>query len=127
MVAFLYLPAVTVVFERAIVPEVVMGPPVSPVPVLTVVTVPVADVAGSVLVMVKLPFDPETAIPGPAFSEMTPVLVTVTMPPTLADTKMPEPGKMLVIPPPPLPPALMVPVMLLMYRPEPTTTGPRAP
>jgi hypothetical protein len=122
------VPGATVVLERAIVPEVVMGPPVNPIPVLTVVTVPVADVAGSVLVMVKEPPTPPVMpIPGPAFSEMTPVLVTVTMPPTLADTKMPEPGKMLVIPPPPLPPALMVPVMLLMYRPEPTTTGPRAP
>jgi len=83
------------------------------------VTVPVADVAGRVLVMVKLPFDPETAIPGPAFSEMTPVLVTVTMPPTFADTKMPEPGKIVVIPPP-VPPALIVPVMLSIKMPAPT-------
>ena len=119
------MPAVTVVLERAIVPEVVMGPPVNPVPVLTEVTVPPAGVAGKVLVIVKEPLAPGVMpIPGPAFSEMTPVLVTVTMPPTLADTKMPEPGKMFVIPPPPLPPALMVPVMLLMKMPPPTTSQP---
>jgi len=111
---------VTVVLERAIVPEVVMGPPVNPVPVLTEVTVPVTDVAGRVLVMVKEPLRPGVRlIPVPAFNEMTPVLVTVTMPPTLADTKMPAPGRMFVIPPP-LPPALMVPVILSMKMPEPT-------
>jgi hypothetical protein len=42
----------TVVLERAIVPEDVMGPPVNPVPVPTEVTVPLEDVAGRVLVIV---------------------------------------------------------------------------
>ena len=107
--------------ERAIVPEVVMGPPVNPVPVLTEVTVPLTDVAGRVLVIVKEPLRPGVRLmPVPAFRERTPVLVTVTMPPTLADTKMPEPGRIVVIPPPPLPPALMVPVILLIKIPEPT-------
>ena len=106
--------------ERAIVPEVVMGPPVNPAPVLTEVTVPVAGVAGRVLVMVKEPLRPGVRLmPVPAFRERTPVLVTVTMPPTLADTKMPEPGRIVVIPPP-VPPALMVPVILSMKMPAPT-------
>jgi len=120
-VAFVYNPAVTVVSERAIVPEVVMGPPVNPVPVLTEVTVPLTDVAGRVLVIVKEPLRPGVRLmPVPAFRERTPVLVTVTMPPTLADTKMPKPGRIVVIPPPPLPPALMVPVISLIKMPEPT-------
>jgi hypothetical protein len=37
---FVYEPAVTAVFARAMVPVLVMGPPVKPVPVATFVTVP---------------------------------------------------------------------------------------
>jgi hypothetical protein len=77
--------------------------------VATEVTVPAADVAGSVLVMVNEPPTPGVMpMPGPAFSPTTPVLVTVTTPPTLEDTKMPGPGRMVETTGPPLPPALMV-------------------
>lgn len=41
MLAAVYVPAVTAVFAKAIVPLVVIGPPVRPVPVATEVTVPV--------------------------------------------------------------------------------------
>jgi hypothetical protein len=40
MLAAVYVPAVTAVFAKAIVPVVVIGPPVRPVPVATEVTVP---------------------------------------------------------------------------------------
>jgi hypothetical protein len=60
--------------------------------------------------MVKEPLTPGVILmPGPAFRETTPVLVTVTTPPTLADAKMPGPGRMVETTGPPLPPALIVP------------------
>ena len=93
IVALVYVLGVTVVLERAIVPDVVMGPPVNPVPVLTEVTVPVAGAAGRMFVIVKEPLRPGVRLmPVPAFKERTPVLVTLTMPPTLADTEIPEPA-----------------------------------
>jgi hypothetical protein len=94
------------------VPVEVMGPPVRPVPVLIRVTVPGVTGAGFVFDMVRLPPVPEMLIPTPAVRVRTPVLVTVTTPPVFADTKMPDPGRIVETPPGPVPPALIVPVML---------------
>jgi hypothetical protein len=97
-----------------IVPEDVIGPPDKPVPVLTRVTVPGVTGAGFVFEMVRLPPVPEMLIPTPAVRLRMPVLVTVTTPPVFADTKMPDPARMVEIPPGPDPPALIVPVRLSM-------------
>jgi hypothetical protein len=62
--------------------------------------------------MVRLPPLPEILMPTPALRVRIPVLVTVTTPPVLGDTKMPDPGRIVETPPGPDPPALMVPVRL---------------
>lgn len=50
MLAAVYVPAVTAVSANAIVPEVVMGPPVKPVPVATEVTVPLPPPPAALIV-----------------------------------------------------------------------------
>lgn len=112
---------------KAIVPAVVIGPPVRPAPVATEVTVPVEALAGAVLVMTRLPPDPEMLMPVLAVIDLIPVLVTVTTPPTFGETKMPLPARIVLTPPPPLPPALMVPVELSIKIPPPTIRGPYSP
>jgi hypothetical protein len=80
-----------------------------------------------VLVIVRLPPDPEMLIPTPAVRLRIPVLVTVTIPPVFGDTKMPDPGRIDEIPPGPAPPALIVPVRLSTWIPAPTISGPYSP
>ena len=93
--AFVYEPAATPVFAREMVPFVVIGPPVSPVPVPTEVTVPV-----ELAEMVMLPVLPERVTPLPATRLVTPVLVRVTLP-VGEETPMPAPAMILVTAPPP--------------------------
>jgi hypothetical protein len=93
------------------VPLVVMGPPVSPDPVFTEVTVPVP---APVLVIVILPVLAFKLIPDPAVKDNTPVLANVTV---------------LVVPPPdrPVPaitfviPLVAVPLLTAVRRPYTST------
>ena len=94
-------------FVRDRVPEVVMGPPVRPVPLLTVVTVPVPPVAEIVI----FPVFVFREMPVPAVRERTPVLVTVTLP-VVTFTEMPVPGLTLETAPPP-PVTVMIPSGLI--------------
>jgi hypothetical protein len=80
---------------RAIVPDVVIGPPVSPAPVAILVTVPLAFDE-----IETAPVDPERTMPAPAMSEVTPVLLRVTLP-VEEETPMPVPAMTLETPPPP--------------------------
>ena len=75
MLALVYAPGVTAVLAREMVPVVVTGPPVSPVPVATEVTVPVP---GAGPLMVTFPVEPLRVMFGPATRERTPVLFRVT-------------------------------------------------
>jgi hypothetical protein len=87
---------VTPVLVRDRVPEVVMGPPVKPVPLFTVVTVPVPPDAE----MVMEPVLADRVIPVPAVMLVTPVLVMVTLP-VFPLTEIPVPAKMPETAPPP--------------------------
>jgi hypothetical protein len=102
---FVYVPAVTPVAFKAMVPVVVIGPPDSPVPVLIVVTVPPAEV----LEIMTVPVPAEREMPEPAMTSSTPEL-TMVIAPVAADTAIPGPGVRLVTPDPPPPVALMTPV-----------------
>jgi hypothetical protein len=110
------------VFDRAIVPLVVIVPPVSPVPAVTPVTVPVGAEAGDVLVIVRLPATPVIEMPGPALREMTPEFARVTLP-VLAEAEIPGPAEIVTTPPDP-PRATSSPVRELTPRPAPTINGP---
>ena len=68
------------------VPVVVIGPPVSPAPVAMLVTEPVPPVE----LMVTAPVAPERVTPEPAMREVTPELVTTTLP-VVGDTVIPVP------------------------------------
>jgi hypothetical protein len=85
------------------IPAELMGPPVSPVPVPTEVTVPLV-----VVEMVTAPVAPDTEIPEPAVIPVTPVFVRVMLP-VEAEDESPAPVVILVTPPPP-PAALIVEV-----------------
>jgi hypothetical protein len=87
------------------VPVLEMGPPVSPVPVLILVTVPPA----AVLVTTTVPVPDETEIPEQATISTTPELPMMG---SLEEPeiKIPGPAEMLFMAPPPPPVALMVPV-----------------
>jgi hypothetical protein len=87
ILARVYGPGVTAVLARATVPEVVIGPPVRPVPVKTVVTDPPPPVVETV----TLPVEALREIPDPAVSVSTPLLVTV-MDPVLASREIPDPA-----------------------------------
>jgi hypothetical protein len=71
-----YVPAVTAVFAKAIVPVVVIGPPVRPVPVATEVTVPDPPAVDAIVWLGHVPvivtFEPATnegvAVPVPPFA-----------------------------------------------------------
>ena len=102
---------------RAIVPVVVIGPPVSPVPVRIPVTVPVL-----VLVIRTDPAEPEREIPGPAAKAVTPVLLTVTFP-VFPLRLIPVPAKMPVTAPPPPPVEDITADKGSTLRPEPTLIG----
>jgi len=69
----------TQVVSRATVPEVVMVPPVKPVPAVIEVTVPDPP-PPPVAVMVTAPVAADSEIPEPARREATPVLLTTTLP-----------------------------------------------
>jgi hypothetical protein len=117
-VGFVYVFALTPVEERAIVPEVVIEPPVSPVPAVILVTVPLR-----VFVTVTEPELPDRLIPEPAFSPVTPVLLTTTLP-VFVFTAIPDPANTPVTDPPPPPPVeQMYAVVLLTQRPVPTMKG----
>jgi hypothetical protein len=103
--AKVYGPGVTDVFASAIVPVVVIVPPVNPVPAVIEVTPPPPP---PVAVIVIFPVELSREIPGPALSESTPVFVTRTLP-VVADTLMPNPALMSVTPPPPV--EVSVPVL----------------
>lgn len=85
MLAAVYVPAVTAVLAKAIVPVVVIGPPVKPVPVATEVTVP----------------DPPPPVEAMVWFGQVPVMVTLE-PATKAGVAVPLPpfatGKMPVTP-----------------------------
>jgi hypothetical protein len=91
------VPAITDVFAREIVPEVLMGPPCSPVPVKISVTVPVARE-----LIITFCGVPDREIPEPAAIVLTPIFETVTLP--VAElTEMPLPAMIEDTPPPPPP------------------------
>ena len=83
-------------FEREMVPEVVIVPPVSPVPAVTPVTVPVGAEAGCVFVIVRLPATPEIEIPGPAVKVITPEFDSVMLP-VVPEAKIPGPAMRLLL------------------------------
>ena len=103
------------VVVRAIVPEVVIGPPVRPAPVLIAVTVPAVSE-----LIVTAPVAPEIEIPVPATMLVTPELVIVTLP-VGPLTPMPVPARMLETAPEP-PVEVMTPVDET-DRPDPTIRG----
>lgn len=82
-------------------PEVVIGPPVKPVPVLMLVTVPPVEE------MVISPVAELTEMPAPAVNEVTPVLDIVTFPdgdetdipvPAITEDTIPDPPTAVMIP-----------------------------
>ena len=89
------MPAVTPDEDSWIVPLVVIGPPVSPEPVPTEVTVP--DPA-PMFVIVILPVLASRLIPDPAVKDSTPVLFSVTVP-EVPPPERPVPAITPVIPP----------------------------
>jgi hypothetical protein len=95
MLAFVYVPGVTEVFERAIVPEDVMGPPVRPAPVEIEVTVP-----GEVTDRVTMPVPEEAETPGPGMILVTPEFEIVTLP-VGPESAIPGPATRVLTPPPP--------------------------
>jgi hypothetical protein len=88
------------------VPVVVIGPPVSPDPVLTWVTVPVP---APVVLIVMFPVDPVREIPVPPVNESTPVLFRVIVP------EVPPPDKPVPAITPVMPPE--VPLAAAVIRP----------
>jgi hypothetical protein len=110
------MPEVTAVLARAMVPAVVIVPPLRPVPAAIEVTVPEL-----VLEMVIFPVDDEILIPDPATRLRTPELVTVTLP-VFPLTLIPVPAKTPDTAPAP-PVVLMVAVAGLTLSPEPTIKG----
>ncbi len=101
-------------FARAIVPLVVIGPPVRPRPVVIDVTVPAA--ADEIVIA---PVLPERETPAPAIRLVTPAFVTVTLP-VGPETDIPAPAIIVFTPPPP-PVEEIVPSWLTL-RPAPTTS-----
>jgi hypothetical protein len=83
------VPEDTVVFAREMVPLEIIGPPVRPVPVATEVTVPVPTPEALIVIA---PVLAEMAIPDPAVREVTPVLLTYTVP-VDGDVEMPTPPR----------------------------------
>jgi hypothetical protein len=115
MLGLVYVPGVTAVFASAIVPETVIGPPVKPAPVETVVTVPraIAD-------RVTVPVPAEAEIPGPGTMLVTPVFEIVTLP-VGPDNPMPSPATRVFTPPPP--PTDEITPNWSTLRPAPTIRG----
>jgi hypothetical protein len=121
IVARLKVPGELKTFGSAIVPDVVIVPPVKPVPAVMDVTPtapPVTDTTTSFGV-------PERVMPDPADRVRTPVFETMTLP-ELGDTEIPLPPDTEVTDPPP-PVAVISPVALLIESPDPTMRGPYSP
>ena len=110
------MPGVTEVLARASVPDVVIEPPVNPVPAATEVTVPLYR-----FVKVTFPVLAERLIPAPAIRVRTPAFVTVTLP-VFPLTFMPRPAKTPVTAPPP-PKEVMAAVTGSTFNPPPISIG----